>query len=361
MASCGVQVRPKEVPALQRQLLEDRGWFRGLTAGDGSKGVYVQLLDGSLLSSGDAAGGEGAPAGQAVLSARERTVDGAGALASWERPWLVRARSEPELTAKVAYLGCLLQTPYWAVGGHAAAISFGTRREQRVGPYPGYCEQWFRYDAQARGLELWHANPLAVQPEPVGLGSGLVNNSVAPDPLSVDGPAIPERRAFDNLADGSVVLACGLWSPFAVPASLLWWTIPRSLPHAWPRQLGQLYSLLNTLRDGLCHTGEGGEGAIPKPMALWLRTAFSVLLDRIDLSETLEELGNIAEAVQTLIHLVQCVTIPPLVPPLAAFLLTPAVVDRVARAHGGKGKKEKPPWEGKREEAMPGFWKNTTR
>ena len=46
---------------------------------------------------------------------------------------------------------------------------------------------------------------------------------------------------------------------------------------------------------------------------------------------------------------------------LAAFLLTPAVVDRVARAHGGKGKKEKPPWEGKREEAMPGFWKQTTR
>ena len=47
-----------------------------------------------------------------------------------QQPWLVRARSDAELTVKVAYLGCLLQDPYWSIGGHAAAITFGARREQ---------------------------------------------------------------------------------------------------------------------------------------------------------------------------------------------------------------------------------------
>lgn len=37
----------------------------------------------------------------------------------------------------------------------------------------------------------------------------------------------------------------------------------------------------------------------------WLRTAFSVLLDRLDLSETIAELGAIAQAAATIIHLIR--------------------------------------------------------
>lgn len=266
LAACtpSATVEQCDLSALKQQLIDDKGWYRGMRHGDGSKGVYVQLLDGSLLSTDEPAdkdmkhnnrGGGGGPEGSsgsaAVLSAFGRSnSNGCGdgypsvsAYGEWQKPWLVRAKSDAELTTKVAYLGCLLQDPYWSIGGHAAAITFGARREQRCGPYPGYGEQWFRYATGARGLELWHISPMVANPE-MPTTAGHWNPAT--------GPSVPTRKRFGALEEGSVVLGVGLWVPAEVPSTLLWYTIPRSLPHAWSRQLAQLASLLDTLRNGIC-------------------------------------------------------------------------------------------------------------
>jgi hypothetical protein len=248
--------------------------------------------DGGSRHSGGGSGGA-----QAVLSALQRSGSWPSAFASsWNQPWLIRARSDEELAIKVAYLGCLLQDAYWKIGGHAAAITFGGRRQQRCGPYPGYAEQWFRYTSNARRLELWHVSPMLAQPD-----MPEISTSISPEPAT--GPPVPVRRAFSDLAEGSVVLGLGLWVPWEVPSKLLWFTVPRSLPHSWGRQVAQLASLFDTLRDGICHAT--ADTSAPPSTALWLRTSFSVLLDRLDLAETTAELGEIAQGLATMIHLVR--------------------------------------------------------
>ena len=292
LAACGVELRNDQLPGLKRQLLEDRGWFGGLSSGDGSKALYVQLLDGASLSTSPLSTAD-TGAGQAVLTALQR----GGVYASdWSQPLLIRARTSAEFSIKLAYLACLLQDSYWAIGGHVTAITFGGRRYQRCGPYPGYAEQSFRYAANARAFELWHTSP-TVAPPCMPLRPGL-STSVRPEP--VDGPAVPTRRAFDELADGSVVLGLGLWVPWEVPAKLLWFVVPRSLPHTWGRQVAQLASLFDTLRDGICRASKKAMGP-----SLGLRTAFSVLVDRLALTTSVSELGELAKALASLIHLVR--------------------------------------------------------
>ena len=295
LAACGVEMQNDELPGLKRQLLEDRGWFRGLSSGDGSKALYVQLLDGASLSTSPHRADT--EAGQVVLTALER---GGVYASNWGQPWLIRARTSAEFSIKIAYLACLLQDSYWAIGGHVTAITFGGRRYQRCGPYPGYAEQSFRYAANARAFELWHTSP-TVAPPCMPLRPGL-STSVRPEP--VDGPAMPTRRVFDELADGSVVLGLGLWVPWEVPAKLLWFVVPRSLPFAWGRQVAQLASLFDTLRDAICRTSKK---ATEPWTSLGLRTAFSVLVDRLALTTSVIELGELAKALASLIHLVRTV------------------------------------------------------
>ena len=91
LAAClpKVAVQPSDLETLKRQLVEDKGWYRGLSDGDGSKGVYVQLIDGSLLSTAE-------PADKAVETNR-----GGGGVSS----------------AKTALVTCFLEcfALFWAV------------------------------------------------------------------------------------------------------------------------------------------------------------------------------------------------------------------------------------------------------
>jgi hypothetical protein len=258
--------------ALRRQIREDRGWWRegkgeGEGGGEGSsKAVYVRLLDGSLCAatSGGTGGGDIAAARQrsdVVVSHHppggRRGGGGGSALSGWGVPLLVRARSEPELATKVAFLGCVLQDPYWRPGGHAAALVFGADRAQRVGPFPGYCEQHFRYEACARSLELWHVDASAAHAPPTMLPPLYPDAARAPavaaGPAGAGAGGCPRRCEWGALPEGAVVLCRGLWHHEHLPVSQLWFTIPRELPAAgvWERMLADLSARLEGWRQRL--------------------------------------------------------------------------------------------------------------
>ena len=110
-------------------------------------------------------------------------------------------------------------------------LAYGSPRAQRGGPYPGLCEQWLRYEAAARTMELWELPGEWTR-------SGFTPDAVAP----------PVRRRFGELRSGAVVLARGYWEPARVAVASLWFAVPRELPPDWPVQLAALERALETFR-----------------------------------------------------------------------------------------------------------------
>lgn len=290
MRGCGIKLTLAQLPALQREILASKGWWKRSKGGASSnaslvKLLYVQLLDSALSSAADGESG-------GIVGAFQRTGD--GCLRQWSSPWLISAASLDELTIKVAYIGCLLQERHWCAGGHAAAVVFGVNRHQRVGPFPGLCEQWFRYPATARYLELWHigaaaARTLNATPIPLYPSTDA--------PRASAGPALPTRREWADLTNGCVVLGRGVWRPETMPSRVLWYCIPHTLPAAWPQQLTQLEALLGRWRDSI---GECKGSSMPQPVSRWVRTAFSIALDRLDRAQSTQDMMEITQAIDSL-------------------------------------------------------------